>query len=210
MAVRHKGLIDSEYLRFRDGEVGRDEFFAHVYEALLPGLRTFCYRFLGDTEAEDVASNAVMMAYMKVDSYSADGRNGYKATFSTWLYTIAANLCKSELRRRKRRNMVSIAESSDEYGLFVYTDDGRSVVEPAENKDIASDTRTALERIPVIYRDAIVMRYVDDMSYHDMSIILGIPIGTMKSRVSRARTAFSRVYGMRNKDSARKAAPESM
>ena len=145
-------------------------------------LYNFIYRFVGDREtAEDIVQETFLRAFRKRDEYRAI------ATFSTWPFTIAGNLAKSELRRRKRWRMIS-AERDEE------TDTGMELPDESARPDKVAESsiadvqiQNAINSLPNNYRQVILLRDVEGMSYQEISEIVDCPVGTVKSRVNRAR-----------------------
>jgi RNA polymerase sigma-70 factor (ECF subfamily) len=137
-------------------------------------LYNFVYRFVGDREtAEDVVQETFLRAFRKRTEYRAI------ANFSTWLFTIAGNLAKSELRRRKRWRMFSI-----ERGV---PDESARPDKVAESSLTDGQIQQAIASLPENYKQVILLRDVQGMSYQEISDIVDCPVGTVKSRVNRAR-----------------------
>ncbi|OVE78914.1 RNA polymerase subunit sigma-24, partial [bacterium I07] len=109
------------------------------------------------------------------------------AKFSTWIYTIASNLAKTELRRRKRRRVVSLSrigfDDKDYEPPDNYYSPERTVTSDIEQKEI----RDEIQALPKKFREVVVLRDVQELAYEEISKILNIPIGTVKSRVNRGR-----------------------
>jgi RNA polymerase sigma-70 factor, ECF subfamily len=145
-------------------------------------LVNFVYHFLGDKiDAEDVVQETFFRVYKKKHLY----RN--VAKFSTWIYTIAGNLAKTELRRRRRRRVFSLSQMGyadkdyDIPDLFLAPD--HIVDMGIKEKTIHAE----IDALPTKFREVVVMRDVQELSYEEISEILKIPIGTVKSRVNRGR-----------------------
>jgi RNA polymerase sigma-70 factor (ECF subfamily) len=130
-------------------------------------------------------------------------RKEYKAIahFSTWLFTIAGNLAKSELRRRKRWRFLSLDSGGD--------DDERPVDLPDERHlpdDVVADRMTeariqeAINALPPKYRQAVLLRDVEGMSYQEIAQIANCPVGTIKSRVNRARLKLQKKLRIDGRD----------
>ena len=109
------------------------------------------------------------------------------AKFSTWIYTIAGNLAKTELRRRKRRRVFSIhRETAAEKELDL--PDLQSDPEKEVNTVITQKIiQKAITSLPQKFRQVIVLRDIQGFSYEEISDIIKVPLGTVKSRVNRAR-----------------------
>ena len=145
-------------------------------------LTNFVFRFLGDYEAcNDVVQETMIKVYRYKDSYSS------VAKFSTWIYTIAGNLARTEYRRQRRRNLFSINDYGEEHKDFDLQDE-------TYRPDVATDSgikdeiiQKALLKIKETYREAVILRDIQGMSYEEISEILGVNEGTVKSRINRGR-----------------------
>ena len=146
-------------------------------------------RLTGDeTEAKDVLQEAFLAAYRGLPGFRADSR------FSTWLYRIATNAALMHRRARARRP----AESLDQF-LPRFDGDGCHVAEPADllaasradelldRKLLAEKARAGLDRLPDIYRDAFVLRDLEEMETAEVAEFLGIDAAAVRQRVHRAR-----------------------
>lgn len=155
---------------------------------------SFLFRFTGDFRtAEDLAQEAFLRVFKKVGDYDS------RAKFSTWLYTIASNLAKDEFKRRSRHP----ARSLDWKGGGDTTrdmpqakaDTSSSVPQARLEKDETRLTvNKALDLLEAHDREILLLKDVQGLSYEDISGILDLPMGTVKSRISRARTAFKDVW----------------
>jgi len=151
-------------------------------------LVNFIYRFLGDKEtAIDIAQDALLRFYLNKDAYKSF------AKFSTWIYTIAGNLAKNELKRRRRRQLFSINSAKDDEQDF----DIKDVQNP--NPDILADAviknkfiQKALMKLNPIYREAVILRDIQDLPYEEIAKILNLSIGTVKSRINRGRAILQK------------------
>lgn len=162
---------------------------AHAWEALVRRHQTrmlnLAYQFTGDsTRAEDLAQEIFVRLYESLDHYQ-DGR-----PFQTWFNSLARNLCIDHYRKqRKDRNVVS--KPVDEfYDLAAEVESSDESVARRERRDILM---LALDRLGEVSREAIVLKDFQGMSHEEMAELAGVPIGTMKSRVSRARAELARI-----------------
>lgn len=150
-------------------------------------ITNFVYRMLNDYDrAVDLAQETFVRVYMSADRYQAN------YSFSTYIYRIASNLAISELRQRKRRRMVPIPTfHSDRDGEEVEIDlpDSRQV--RADDAMIDDERRQAVSRaissLPEKYRTVVVLRDIEGKSYEEISAVLKLSDGTVKSRINRAR-----------------------
>lgn len=129
-------------------------------------------------EAEDVAQEAFVQAFIKLESFQG------KSRFYTWLYRIALNISAS--RRRKRRGEIAVDFSgrAAEYVVHVGAD---SCDAPLERQELVAHVRAALSRLPQDHRQILVLRELEGCSYDDIVQILQLPAGTVRSRLHRAR-----------------------
>lgn len=144
------------------------------------------FRMLGDDDsAEDATQNAFIAAYRNLNSY----RGG---SFRAWVLRIVTNTCYDELRRRKRRPVVPLEpESSDEEEIESprWLADGSPTPEEAvERSEIGKAIQHCLEGLPDEFRMIAVLVDVQGIDYEEASTIIGKPLGTVKSRLARARS----------------------
>lgn len=145
-------------------------------------LTNFVFRFLGDFEAcNDVVQETMIKVYRYKDSYSS------VAKFSTWIYTIAGNLARTEYRRQRRRNIFSINDYGEEHKTYELPDESYrpDVITDSGIKD--EIIQKALLKVKETYREAVVLRDIQGLSYEEISEILGVNEGTVKSRINRGR-----------------------
>jgi len=178
--MESRSPTDEELIaRFQEGDVYAFEQIVHRYK---DRLINFVYNFLGDRiDAEDVVQETFLRVFKKKQLYQSI------AKFSTWIYTIAGNLAKTELRRRRRRRILSLTrmgyEDKDYEVPDVYSSPERMVDSDMKEKEI----RKEIEALPVKFREVVVLREIQEFSYEEISTILRIPLGTVKSRVNRGR-----------------------
>lgn len=145
-------------------------------------------RMLGPgADTEDVAQETFVAAFKALPGFRLDSK------FSTWLYRIAINKCTDWLRARHPE-----VQSLDDDGR---DDDSRATIEPAteetpdwelERVELAWELDQAIEALPRLYREAFVLRHIEDLGYDEMSAILGVHRDTLKMRVYKARTLLCR------------------
>ena len=147
-------------------------------------LYNFVFRFVGDREtAEDIVQETFLRCLKHSHQYPAIEQ------VSTWLYTIAGNLAKTELRRRKRWHWVPIGPSEDEERVAYFEPVARDLM-PGERSDTTTvhhSVITAIHRLPEEFREAVLLRDLNGLSYEEISKIINCPVGTVKSRVNRGR-----------------------
>lgn len=143
------------------------------------------YRLMGDSDsAEDMTQEAFIRAFEKLPSYRGDG-------FRAWLMRLAANLCYDELRRRKRATLLSLEPvgSDGEEMEATWTRDDELLPEAAaEQKELRSFLDRHLDELSPRAREVLVLVDAIGMDYIEAAQTLGVPVGTVKSRLARART----------------------
>ena len=143
------------------------------------------YKMTGDRDlAEDVAQETFYRAYRSAATYKQI------AKFSTWLYTIAINLCRNELRRRKHKfySLEEMAERDEEAGVRVNIEDEKAKPDrDVEQRELGRLIMQAIDQLPEKFRRPLVLRDVEGLSYEETGEILNLPEGTVKSRINRAR-----------------------
>jgi RNA polymerase sigma-70 factor, ECF subfamily len=150
-------------------------------------LTNYVYRFLGDYDScVDVVQEAFIKVYRYKDNYSS------LAKFSTWIYTIAGNLARTEYQRKRRKNFFSINNYGEEEKTFDIPDE-------SYRPDISTDAnmkreiiQKALMKIRDSYREAVILRDIQELSYEEIAEILGIEVGTVKSRINRGRSELQK------------------
>lgn len=142
-----------------------------------------CRRILhNDADAADATQEALLAAVRGLPRF--DGN----AAFGTWLYRIATNACLDQLRRRQRRPSTSL-DALPEFADLVET-------RPFDATVVDQMTvQSALERLPEDFRIAVVLRDVVDLDYADIAETLGVPIGTVRSRIARGRAFLVKELG---------------
>lgn len=151
-------------------------------------LMNFVYRFLGDRDiCTDVVQDTMIKFYLNKDSYKSF------AKFSTWIYTIAGNLAKNELKRRKRRSFISIHTDEDEAPVQV---EDKTFIAPDRYTDGEIKNKMiqrALLKVKPVYREVVILRDIEAFSYEEIADITGLSIGTVKSRINRGRTQLQKL-----------------
>jgi len=151
-------------------------------------LMNFVYRFVGDRDVcTDIVQDTMIKFYLNKDSYKSF------AKFSTWIYTIAGNLAKNELKRRKRRVIYSLNNSDDEVPLQV---EDKSYFSPEKVADSGIKNeiiQKALLKVKPVYREVVILRDIEGFSYEEIAEMTGLSIGTVKSRINRGRTKLQKL-----------------
>ncbi len=165
--------------RFQQGDAYAFDLLVKRYK---DPLLNFVYRFLGDLiEAEDIVQETFYRVYKNKHYYKE------VAKFSTWIYTIAGNLAKTELRRRKRKRIFSIHRESPAEKDIELPDHDEDPEKEVNSVITDKLIQKAINSLPPKFRQVIILRDVQGFSYEEISSIIRVPLGTVKSRVNRAR-----------------------
>ncbi len=183
------GLEDALLVRrFLDGE---ERAFTVLAERYQTRLLNFVYRTIGDRErAEDLVQEAFIRVYRHLHRFDDTKK------FSTWIYTIASNLAKNELRNRSRNPMVLFQQligtrDEDEDRGIDFEDPGDRPDDVFRKRHVRALVDAAVERLPAHHRQVFVLRELEGKSYEEIAEITGVNLGTVKSRLHRARTSFA-------------------
>ncbi|PLT33611.1 RNA polymerase sigma factor SigW [Bacillus sp. V5-8f] len=166
---------------------GDQNSFAEIVELYKDKVFQICYRMLGNKhEAEDLAQEAFLRAFVNIHSFNINMK------FSTWLYRIATNLCIDRIRKKKPDFYLD-AEVAGTDGLDMYSQIAAETVLPedeVESMEIQETIQAAIKKLPDKYRAPIVLKYIEELSLKEISEILELPVGTVKTRIHRGREAL--------------------
>ncbi|MEX1022994.1 MAG: sigma-70 family RNA polymerase sigma factor [Dehalococcoidia bacterium] len=185
-APQQDDVIDALVERARAGDL---QAFNSLVLRYQDGLYSLTLRMLGSSQpAEDATQEAFIRAWQRIDTF----RGG---SFKSWLFTIAANQARDELRRRVRRPAQSLDQARD--------DPDRADLDPpgdepspeaeAERGEMRAALEQALLTLPDDWREVVVLADVHGMDYREVAAATGLALGTVKSRLSRARSRLREV-----------------
>lgn len=183
-------LKDQETFDFSEGKNEKDEDFILI-KAFIKGndttfrtlvikhkdkVRNLIFLTLGDVEfVDDISQDVFISVYHNLKEFR------FESKFTTWLYRITVNKCRDYLRKKRVRSIfVPIKDSDTEYGTGPFS----------ENVDIPNLVRRAIEKLPEKLRTPLVMRDIDGFSYKEIADQMGTEVGTIKSRIFRARESL--------------------
>jgi len=172
--------------RAQHGDKRAFELLVEKYQRKLARLLS---RFIRDpAEVEDVAQEAFIKAYRALPAFRGD------SAFYTWLYRIGINTAKNYLMAMGRRAPTSTEVEADEAEGFEEGEQLRDINTPESvllSKEIAETVNSTIEKLPEELRTAIQLREIEGMSYEDIARVMDCPIGTVRSRIFRAREAIA-------------------
>lgn len=172
------------------GDVAAFEQLVAAYERKVYNL---AYRLTGNPEdAADVAQEALLKVYTSLPEFRGD------ASFSTWLYRVVSNTCLDELRRRKRQRAVSLDQpislTDGEDLTRQWADESDGPEEALTRKEQQAMVQQAISLLDEDHRVIIIMRDIQGLSYEEVADALGLSLGTVKSRLNRARAALQKKF----------------
>jgi RNA polymerase sigma-70 factor (ECF subfamily) len=177
-------MLDEKSL-IREAQNGDLDSFNRLVLAYQNTVFSQAFRMMGEAEAaDDATQDAFISAFNKISTY----RGG---SFKAWLLRIVTNACYDELRRRKRRptvplNPISRSDESIESPDWLI-DLGETPEEAAQRSEIREAIENCLHSLPVEFREIILLVDLQGLDYRETSTITGRPLGTVKSRLARAR-----------------------
>jgi RNA polymerase sigma-70 factor (ECF subfamily) len=147
------------------------------------------YGMLSDYEdASDASQEVFVKVYRSIASFRG------QSSFSTWIYRICANVCNDSLRKRQRRGItVSIENDDDDNTISEIPSDTPTPEENVMMNERQRAVREAINSLSDEYREIIVYSDINQLSYDEISQILKCPVGTIKSRLNRARNALKKI-----------------
>lgn len=195
------GLSVREQLRAGDDSAvvtaflaGEERAFAELVDRYQTRLLNFIYRTIGDRDrAEDLVQEVFIRVYRHLHRFDRSKK------FSTWVYTIASNLAKNELRNRSRNPLVlftTMQGSNEDPDRPLEFEDATSrpddMYRHRHLRELVEDT---VSKLPEHHRQVFVLRELEGKSYEEIAEITHCNLGTVKSRLNRARSAFAAVIG---------------
>ena len=187
-----KGLTRAEehalLQRCKDGEIGAFDELVHRYQKR---VFNFAYGIAGNQDdANDVAQEAFIRVFNSIQTFRGD------ANFTTWIYRIVTNVYLDDRKRSKNRRTISLDEYIDsEENSFSrqIIDENPQPGEVAESKERNQIVRNAINTLPDYQRIIVTLYHLHDRSYDEIAEIMQLPIGTVKSRLNRARLALAEI-----------------
>ena len=170
-------------------QLGDKRAFELLVEKYQRKLARLLSRFIRDpAEVEDVTQEAFIKAYRALPAFRGD------SAFYTWLYRIGINTAKNYLMAMSRRAPTSTEVEADEAEGFEEGEQLRDINTPESvllSNEIAETVNSTIEKLPEELRTAIQLREIEGMSYEDIARVMDCPIGTVRSRIFRAREAIA-------------------
>ena len=171
---------------------GEERAFQELVERYQGRLLNFIYRTIGDRErAEDLVQEVFIRVYRHIARFDTTKK------FSTWIYTIASNLAKNELRNRSRNPLVlfqTIKKNwQDDERPLQFEDSSSRPDDLFRKRHLRALVEEATAQLPEHHRQVFVLRELEGKSYEEIAEITGCNLGTVKSRLNRARNSFAAI-----------------
>ena len=161
---------------------GREDSFEELVRRYQRPITSYVFRIVGEYDAAlDVTQEVFIKVYNSLNKYSRD----YK--FSTWLYRIAHNAAIDHLRRNSVNQQSIESENSDGSYQLQIESTRPTPEQDRERSEWRSEIEAVVKGLPAPYRDLIVLRHSKDLSYEEIAEVTGLPLGTVKNRLFRAR-----------------------
>ena len=161
---------------------GDHEAFGALVEHHGAAIANYLYRFMPDKDdIDDRLQEVFLKAYLSMTRFDPT-----RGAFRTWLFRIAANTSLDEVKRRRRE------EFRRETASTTWRDDTSTAWLPGEEAHSVEHLRTALQSLPALERQVVLLSFYHDLTYREIAQILDIPLGTVKSRMRSAMTRLRR------------------
>ncbi|MFH0853022.1 MAG: sigma-70 family RNA polymerase sigma factor [bacterium] len=180
----------TDYSSFRDEELvvvirdSNQELYRLIVERYETKLRRYAMTFLRDSDrAEDVLQNAFIKAYINLKGFNT------KKKFSSWIYRIVHNEAVNELKKHKQEtSMEDVPEIKN------IRDNGEDIHSQVEKQEMADMLKKNLNQLSIKYREPLVLYYLEERAYEEISDILRLPIGTVGTRINRGKKLLRAIY----------------
>lgn len=181
--VDFNGLSDEKVMEYLQG--GNERAFEEITHRFQERLTHFLFRFTRNRlDAEDLCQETLFRLFKARNSYVP------LAKFSTWLFTIASNLAKTHYKKSSRMHITSIqdsVESEESQRYMDLPDHGLLPDRVTEDRMVMKALYEALEKLPEDFKQVVVLRDLQNLSYEEIEEITGLAMGTVKSRINRGR-----------------------
>jgi RNA polymerase sigma-70 factor, ECF subfamily len=177
------GLADGELVQ--SALAGRETSFEELVRRYQRPIAAYVYRMVGDYDAAlDLTQEVFIKVYNSLTRY----RSEFK--FSTWIYKIAHNAAIDHLRRHAVRDQALTSGIDGERREVLIESRRLTPEQESERKERRTEIESVVQLLPAAYRELIVLRHSQDLSYDEIAEVTGLPLGTVKNRLFRAREAM--------------------
>ena len=188
-------LAEQNWFETTDSELvvsaikGRESSFEELVRRYQRPIVAYVYRMLGDYDAAlDVTQEIFIKIYNSLHRYSSE----YK--FSTWIYRIAHNAAIDYMRRHKQVEQSLEIEANDEVFEMQLECKRLSPEQEREQSEWRTEIYSVVQKLPTNYRELILLRHTQDLSYEEIAEVTNLPLGTVKNRLFRAREMMRQLF----------------
>ena len=168
---------------------GREDGFEELVRRYQRPIAAYVYRMVGDYDAAlDLTQEVCIKVYGSLSRY----RSEYK--FSTWIYKIAHNAAIDHLRRHNMREQALVDEVGGEPRELIVANGRPSPEQEYAGKERRAEIEAVVGELPASYKELVVLRHAHDLSYDEIAEVTGLPLGTVKNRLFRAREAMRQQF----------------
>lgn len=179
-------MSDGEIEKVLASSIDRDTVLDIIMDAYGDRVKRLAYSYVKDWEiASDLTQEVFVTVYIKLETFEK------RASFKTWLFTIAVNKCKDYLKSWHYRNLVM-----SEKVLFFMKDRAKTPEEETLAHDESSRLLKTILDFPLKYREVFLLHYYQDLSIQEISNTLGIPLATVKTRLFRGKEKLKNTYSL--------------
>jgi len=189
MQSKYKELTDEELIDLFKNNEDRDAY-TEIAIRFKDKLKSFAFRYTNDDAlAEDLVQETLIKVYKKKHLYKPMGK------FSTWIYTIIQNLAITEIRKKSRRGTFTFTELGNDDVEFIAKspDNNNNNTDNMNDKNDNQIIHESLQELDIEFRNIIIFRDIQELSYDEISKIIQIPLGTVKSRINRGRLKLKEI-----------------
>ena len=187
MQSKYKELTDEELIDLFKNNEDRDAY-TEIAIRFKDKLKSFAFRYTNDDAlAEDLVQETLIKVYKKKHLYKPMGK------FSTWIYTIIQNLAITEIRKKSRRGTFTFTELGNDDVEFIAKSPDNNNTDNMNDKNDNQIIHESLQELDIEFRNIIIFRDIQELSYDEISKIIQIPLGTVKSRINRGRLKLKEI-----------------
>ena len=188
MQSKYKELTDEELIDLFKNNEDRNAY-TEIAIRFKDKLKSFAFRYTNDDAlAEDLVQETLIKVYKKKHLYKPMGK------FSTWIYTIIQNLAITEIRKKSRRGTFTFTElGNDDVEFIAKSPDNNNDTDNMNDKNDNQIIHESLQELDIEFRNIIIFRDIQELSYDEISKIIQIPLGTVKSRINRGRLKLKEI-----------------
>ena len=187
MQNNYKELTDEKLIDLFKNNEDRDAY-TEIAIRFKDKLKSFAFRYTNDDAlAEDLVQETLIKVYKKKHLYKPMGK------FSTWIYTIIQNLAITEIRKKSRRGTFTFTELGNDDVEFIAKSPDNNNADNINDKNDNQIIHESLQELDIEFRNIIIFRDIQELSYDEISKIIQIPLGTVKSRINRGRLKLKEI-----------------